>query len=210
METNQLTEEQLKVAFCEVRKAHRLIYEYQRRMQDLSWFIRNKLGYNNYQGFKKFSNTLKSSNKIEHDFWSWDWIYSYVYEYFLGEQTNKKNENSWRLSIIQISDDGFYKKKDSVATNLKTFATVEESQSKLLFYLSVATKNANYDWDPSGIIKKYADKEGGYTIKNDTKTQIVFSVSMTKFVNEEATMQILRDFVKYCNDNAGTDLKIQE
>lgn len=213
MGTNQLTEEQLKVAFCEVRKAHRLIYEYQRRMQDLSWFIKNKLGFDQYTGWKKFSYPLNSRHTIRVDNWSWDWIYTYMYEYHLGEQSNKKNENSWKCSVIQISDTGFFKKQKDGAerTQVNTFAPADESESKLIFYLSVSPKKTkNHIWNPDGIIEKYADKEGGYTIKNDTKTQIVFSVSMTKFVNEEATMQILRDFVKYCNDNAGTDLKIQE
>mgnify|MGYP003298436630 FL=1 len=83
MATSQLNEEQLKDALCEVRKAHRLVYEYQRRMQDLSWFIRNKLGFNEYKGFKKFSAPLSSRNTISVDNWSWDWIYSYVYEYYI-------------------------------------------------------------------------------------------------------------------------------
>ena len=161
MGTNQLTEEQLKVAFCEVRKAHRLIYEYQRRMQDLSWFIKNKLGFDQYTGWKKFSYPLNSRHTIRVDNWSWDWIYTYMYEYHLGEQSNKKNENSWKCSVIQISDTGFFKKQKDGAerTQVNTFAPADESESKLIFYLSVSPKKTkNHIWNPDGIIEKYADK----------------------------------------------------
>lgn len=221
METNQLTEEQLKVAFCEVRKAHRLIYEYQRRMQDLTWFIKNKLGFNVYEGYKKFSDPLKSSNRIGVDYWSWDWIYTYVFEYYLGWQENKDKHNSWRLSVIQISDTGYYKNKlkGSSETYLSSYASPEESESRLLFYLSVAPNSAEeYDVDVDGVIETCAesaefDKEDFRIIKNPQKqeyVQIAYSVPLSRFVDETKTMQILRDFVKYCNDNAGTDLKIQE
>ena len=84
MAPHQLNEEELNNAFLNVRKAHRLIYEYQRRMQDLTWYIKNKLGFPNYKGFKQFSEALSSRNTIYLDNWSWDWIYSYMYEYHLG------------------------------------------------------------------------------------------------------------------------------
>lgn len=219
METNQLTEEQLKVAFCEVRKAHRLIYEYQRRMQDLTWFIKNKLGFNVYEGYKKFSDPLKSSNKIGVHYCSWNWIYTYVFEYYLGE--NADEDNSWRLYVIQISDTGYYKNKEkgSSKTNLSSYASPEESESRLLFYLAVAPNSAEeYDEDVDGIIESCAesaefDKEDVKIIKNPQKqgyVQIAYSVPLSRFVDETKTIEILHDFVRLCNDNTDISLSIQE
>lgn len=213
METNiNKLEKQLKDTLCEVRKAHRLIYEYQRRMQDLSWFISNKLGFDEYKGWKKFSKPLKSSNKINVNNCSWDWIYSYVYEYCFGEQT--VNDNSWKLSIIQVSDTGYYQNRgnDAKQTQLQTFASADKSESKILFYLSLAKKSAKkYDWNSDKIINKYAVQDGFFKLEeHPNHIQIVYSVPMWKFVDENATMQILRKFVDYCNKNAGTNLKIQE
>lgn len=214
METNRLTEEQLKQALCEVRKAHRLIYEYQRRMQDLSWFIKNKLGFPDYKGYKKFSAPLSARNSIDVDNWSWDWIYTYVYEYYLGECTTDSNENSWRMSIIQVSDTGFYQNKDAGAkpTKINSFAPAEDSESKILFHLSVAPKKLkDYDGDLDEIIKKYAKENTYVKIKERPEhTQIVYPVELSKFIDEESTMRILRSFVDYCNKEAGTCLEIQE
>jgi hypothetical protein len=214
METNKLTDAQLKEAFCEVRKAHRLIYEYQRRMQDLTWFIKNKLGFPDYKGYKKYSNTLSPRNTINYDYWSWDWIYTYVYEYYLGEVTTENNDNSWRLSVIQISDTGFYKnrKQGAVQTKINSYAPVEDSDSKLLFYLSLAPKETkDYDWNTDKTIIQYADETNPVKIEEHPKhIQIVYPVSLSKFVNEESTMQILRDFIEYCNKETGINFEIQE
>lgn len=214
MEPNRLSEKQLRSAFCEIRKAHRLIYEYQRRMQDLTWFIKNKLGFPEYKGYKKYSNPLSSRNTIFYDNWSWDWIYTYVYEYYLGELATKDSDDSWRLSIIQISDTGFYKNMSDGAeqTKLETYAPVEDSDSKIIFYLSVASKETrDYDWDPDKIIKQYANYDSPIKIEERQRyIQIMYPVSLSKFVDEESTMNVIKNFVIYSNNETGTTLKIQE
>lgn len=204
METNQL-EEKLKKTLCEVRKAHRLLCEYQRRIQDLSWFIKSKLGFDKKKGRKQ---TKRKIDLPQHC------IYWYAYEYYLGEQSIKENNKSWLLSIIQISDTGFNQNRGNgkEPTQVQTFASVDESESRILFYLSSATKRAGgYDWDPDEIIKEYAVQDGFFRLEeHPNHIQIVYSVPMWKFVDENATMHILRKFVDYCNKNAGTNLKIQE
>lgn len=221
METHQLTEEQLENALCEVRKAHRLIYEYQRRMQDLSWFIKNKLGFPLYKGYKKFSNPI-SRNNISYDMWAWDFIYSYVFNYFLGEQSDPEKHISWKLSVIQISDTGHFKNVDkgSTRTNTSSYALPEESESRLLFYLTVIPESDTLREliDTNTIVDAYANSaEFGKvfsTVIDDRQQsvnkQVVYSVPISRFIDEESTIQVLRDFVLYCNDNVGTSLKIQE
>lgn len=215
----KLTEKELEKALCEVRKAHRLIYEYQRRMQDLTYFIKEKLGFPEYKGVKRFSDPLNNSNSISVDNWSWDWIYSYVYEYELGEQSYKNN--CWQLSIIQITDTGFYDKLKEYgdkevnvnAFEPSSFDSANDSKSKLVFYLYVKNKNSKTcNWNPPQIIKDYATKEEPVIIKekNSKSVQIVYPVPISKFLNEKTIMDELNKFVEYCNNNTDTNLKIQE
>lgn len=214
MGTNQLTEEQLKVAFCEVRKAHRLIYEYQRRMRDLSTFIRNKLGFNAYEGYKRFSNALSNRDGNNADKSSWDWIYTYVFEYWLGYQ-KVGEDRILGLSVIQVSDTGCYKegKKNS---DISTFPKVEDSDSRLMFYLCVRPNEApDMNWNAEEIIAQQIlkDKPECFRPKNRPElVKVTYSVPLSKFVDEEATTEILREFVNFCNkeENAGTNLEIQE
>lgn len=212
METNQLTEEQLKDAFCEVRKAHRLIYEYQRRMQDLSIFIKNKLGFNAYNGYKRFSDVLSNREGNKANKSVWNWLYTYVFEYFVGYQ-DVRDDKILGFSVIQVSDTGGYKGGEK-NYDISTFPKVEDSDSRLMFYLVVKPKKApNMDWSAETIIAQHILEDEPQCFIPENRPELIkvtYSVPLQKFVNEEATMQILRDFVKYCNDKAGTNLKIQE
>lgn len=207
METNQL-----KDAFCEVRKAHRLIYEYQRRMKYLSIYIRNKLGFNAFEGYKRFSNALSNRDGNNADKSSWDWMYTYVFEYWLGYQKVDKDKRLG-LSVIQVSDTGCYVggKRNS---RIDKFPSVEESDSRLMFYLVVRPNTAkNMDWRAEEIIEQYILKDEPQCFRPESRPELVkvtYSVPLSKFVDEEATMQILQEFVQYCNENAGTNLQIQE
>ncbi len=212
METNKLSEKQLNEALIEVRKAHRLIYEYQRRMQDLSWFVKNKLGFPDYKGYKGFSAPLKDKNKIDKDNWSWDWIYTYKYRYYLGEM--KSGENEWQLNLLQVSDTGYYESiKNGMIEKeeVSEFASAEKADSKLVFYLSPANHNQNLDdWEPGSIMEQYANADEPMVIQNEPNQLIIYPVSISKFLNEESTIIILQDFVNYCNENVKTELRIQK
>lgn len=214
METNQLTEDQLKDAFCEVRKAHRLIYEYQRRMKYLSIYIRNKLDFNAFEGYKRFSNALSNRDGNNADKSSWDWMYTYVFEYWLGYQNVDKNKRLG-LSVIQVSDTGCYvggKRNYRIGK----FPSVEESDSRLMFYLVVRPNTAkNMDWRADEIIEQYILKDEPQCFRPESRPELVkvtYSVPLSRFTDETQTIKILREFVDFCNkkENAGTNLKIQE
>lgn len=202
MVPHQLNEEEMNAAFLNVRKAHRLIYEYQRRMQDLTWYIKNKLGFPDYKGFKQFSNPLR--NSIYHDNWSWDWIYSYMYEYHLGCVSIDNKEI--KLSLFQISDNGFYKNpsESKHQTQLNSFANVEDSDSLLTFY-AVIRQNGNNYWDYN--ILKVNDTEP-LTNKKENYVELYYPVPLQRFINEESTMEVLKEFVQYCKDNANIGIEI--
>ena len=52
---NSLTKkEELNQALCDVRKAHRLIYAYQSKILDLTYFIKSKLDFPEYRGNRLF------------------------------------------------------------------------------------------------------------------------------------------------------------
>ena len=114
--------------------------------------------------------------------------FSYVYEYIWVN--NPKKDYCWKVSIFQVSDTGFYKNRGNGArqTKINTFADVKESDSKVIFYLSAATKSAKeYDCDTDNIIKEYAIQDGFFKIENTQKhIQIVYSVPLSKFVSEDA------------------------
>jgi len=213
-----LTKDNFNQAMCDVRKAHRLIYAYQRKVLDLTYFIKSKLGFPEYSGNRLFCNPIAkkrdsyASLNIFRDMWAWDFLYSYVFEYYFGEKSPKNCKIV--MSIIQVSDTGFYDTDDS-PTELTTFASEDTSMSKLIFVVEKKDKKKQSDWNKDWIGKEvyYNHKRmsANHTrdcLNHDGNIQIIYSFPFDRFLNEETTIAALEEFVKYSNDNGIQELKL--
>lgn len=203
-------------ALIDVRRAHRLIYAYQRRMLDLAYYIKNRLNFPEFQGGKLFSHSIRNKRNgyqhIFHEMWAWDFIYSYVYEYNFGE-IELVHGSLCSLSLVQYSDTGYFDiDEDNLETNLDSFLEPEKSNSKLLFYLEVKLKSAkDWKWDIESVShdKKYASKEFQKEIIRDKKhIQVFYSFPLDRFVNEKTAIEALKEFLKYCKDEEVVDLEL--
>lgn len=56
--------------------------------------------------------------------WMWDFLYSYMFEFYLGE-INLDNEDICALSVIQYSDTGFFEKEENNRIDVNSFADKE-------------------------------------------------------------------------------------
>lgn len=209
METNT---KNLSNALIDVRRAHRLLYAYQRRMSDLAYFIKCKLGMPKFRGFKHFSNPIYGRSKghsrlsIWHDMWVWDYLYSYLFEYYLGEQKTSDEAYEYKLSIIQYSDTGYFdQEEEGTRLELEKFKPEKESSSKLLFFLEYKPKDRNWEWGDGtsleGIVldKKVGRKEHTKEVRDiEGVKQILCSFPLERFIDMEATLEVLREFRSFC------------
>lgn len=212
-----LSIDEFKIALNDVRKAHRLIYEYQSRMLDLITLIYNKLGFQYIDGRKYFSKPIsfkKNNNdlKVFRGMWGWDFIYSYCFNYYFGQIATKEKQYV-SLSINQYSDTGFYDIEESDKEETNTFLETENSISKLLFILecrSTEAKECMINLDEITEDKKYASKNfEKETIKSiKGVTQIIYSFPLERFINEKSTMEALKEFNNYCKEHINIDFKI--
>ena len=201
-------------ALIDVRRAHRLLYAYQRRMSDLAYFIKCKLGMPKFRGFKHFSNPIYGRSKghsrlsIWHDMWAWDYLYSYLFEYYLGEQKTSDEAYEYKLSIIQYSDTGYFdQEEEGTRLELEKFKPEKESSSKLLFFLEYKPKDRNWEWGDGtsleGIVldKKVGRKEHTKEVRDiEGVKQILCSFPLERFIDMEATLEVLREFRSYCKE----------
>ena len=216
---NKLKE--LNNALCDVRKAHRLIYSYQRRMLDLAYFIKSKLDFPLLLAEKRFSSDIYKKRDgyllLPDNMWAWDFLYSYMFEYYLGE-IDLDNGDSCALSIIQYSDTGFFEKEENNRTDIKSFADEEESGSKLLFILEMKPKkkdwvrNENGEWNTEQLAmnKEYASiKHDKTLLKYDQgNIQVLYSFPVDRFLNEKTSLKALKEFVDYCKENDVVELNL--
>ena len=229
----ETTTKNLSEALLDVRRAHRILYAYQRRMLDLAHFIQSKLDMPEFRGFKHFSNPIYGPSKghsrlnIWHDMWAWDYLYSYLFEYYLGVQKTSDEAYEYKLSLIQYSDTGYFdkveeEKEEEEATRAETkkafkpeedprlelekFKPEDKSGSKLLFFLEYKSKDSEWVWKDGsymeGIVlnKEFGSKQHTTKVRDTTADgkQILYSVPLERFINAEATLEVLREFRSYC------------
>lgn len=208
-------------ALCEVRKAHRLIFSYQERMLSLIRFIRNKLDFNtDFIGIKHFSDTIpryKGGNelRLNDSMWAWDFIYSYVFEYYVG--SIKKDKSEIYLSIIQYTDTGYFDSNTKNQLDITSFVSPEDSESKLLFLMECAPGKCelllkNFEDTKQFVLnKEYASKEHKETVlfpKGEGKNRILmYSIPIERFVDEANALEALKEYLAFLKSN-GIELEI--
>lgn len=209
METNT---KKLTNALQDVRRAHRILYAYQRRMLDLVHFIRSKLDMpvKDLCGVKHFSRPIKKNKgylTIWHDMWAWDYLYSYLFEYYLGEQKTSNEAYEYKLSLIQYSDTGYFdQEEEGTRLELEKFKPEDKSSSKLLFFLEYKPKDSEWVWKDGSYMerivlnKEFGSKEHTKTVRDTATrgTQILCSFPLERFINMEATLEVLREFRSFC------------
>lgn len=185
-------------------------------MLDLVHFIQGKLDMpvKDLCGIKHFSKPIYGRSightplNIWPTMWAWDYLYSYLFEYYLGEKEAGDKLHNYKLSLIQYSDTGYFDQDGQKRGRISEFGSEEESSSKLLFFLEYKSKDSEWEWKDGsymeGIVldKKVGSKKhtkGVITI-GDKHKQILYSFPLERFINMEATLEVLREFRSYCKE----------
>ncbi|SFC39265.1 hypothetical protein SAMN04487907_10450 [Zunongwangia mangrovi] len=179
----------------EVRKAYRLLFDYQDRILNLLNFIGKTYEMPYAGGWQKFTRGAPRSGQGRLDLWAWDWLGMYYYEFNFKK---KIVDRDLMFSVFLLNDDGYYRNikegKNAIKNDLKDFASVESSETKLIFVCSFLE-----DWDEpwkDWQDPKFTSEDEG---KADDKNLIFKSYSLEKFLSEESTLKALDDFSKYAN-----------
>ena len=210
----ETTTENLSNALLDVRRAHRILYAYQRRMLDLVHFIQSKLDMREFRGIKHFSKPIYGRSightplNIWPTMWAWDYLYSYLFEYYLGEKEAGDKLHNYKLSLIQYSDTGYFDQDGQKRGRISEFGSEEESSSKLLFFLEYKAKDSEWVWKDGSYMerivldKKVGSKEHKKEVRYTSTgvKQILCSFPLERFINMEATLEVLREFRSYCQE----------
>ncbi len=216
--------EELAQAMCDVRKSHRIIYEYQRRVLDLMRYISNKYGIQNkIAGRKLFCDPIrkylgysveypKANLKLPENMWAWDFLYSYVFEFYFGTTVEKKIKKEYGLSVVQVSDSGYFasEEENKIRTDTNSFLPCEESESMLIFVFEVIPRNnkTDYLWKIDESIHHFSSSNEREDIVNrgDDGVYIACKYDICDFMDEASTEKILDSFAKVVEERAGIKL----
>ena len=200
--------------FINIRKSIRLLYEYQKRMQGTVFHIKSILNLSpagRIEVNKLYSLTPRLSKEygetqLSRNNWAWDYLYPMAMEYHLGEK--KIDGYSFRLSVIQVTDDGYYKAKQQNLSvdrlDTYTYSSSEDSNSFLLFVMEFKPSNSswakrwNRDTMEFNLNKWMKDSQ---TIINDRTKQgnhfIVMKFSLTSLLTEKSIEKVLSEINQY-------------
>lgn len=197
-------------AFIEVRKAYRLLADYQRKVLDLVDFIGNSFGRTYHGGHSKYGDPTPRNGKGSLDLWSWDWLTMYYYEFHFG--TQEINNDKITFSVFIVSDTGYYngkinnKKLDKRETEL--FTSPQDSETKLIFLVG---KNR---WEHGTLFAENFNNPEFITTKEgnescDKGIMLYKSYSLVAFSDQENAEKQMKDFEQYCKSH-DVELKFLE
>ena len=134
---------EIDAALLDVRKAYRLLHNYQRLALDAAKYISSQLGFRYAGGWSRFSQHSPKDGKGDLDNWAWDWLNMMWYEFYFEQEAPSKAP--FYLSLWLVSDTGYFASEDPAAgrTALDLFASPEASGTRVVCLLY--DDNADYD-----------------------------------------------------------------
>jgi len=101
-----ITKSTMNDVFLNVRKAYRLLFDYQTRLLSLGKYIGDYFSCSYYGGWPLFSDASPKAGKGSLGNWAWDWLNLYAYAFYFGSKEINDEEIFFEIRIY--SDTGFF------------------------------------------------------------------------------------------------------
>lgn len=187
----------------QIRKAYRLLFDYQTKLLGLVKYIGGRFGYNYEGGYPKFSGNGPREGKGNLERWSWDWLNLYFHEFHFSAKVNA-NGDKLSFAVFILIDDGYFQafpecKDNSDRIKVEQFEKAELSQSKLILVVGYncwcrSAYFAENNWNN----KHFTLEEKG--LHEDEIGKMFFkSYSVQSFFEEGDVKLQLNDFEKECH-----------
>ncbi len=120
--------------FLNVRKAYRLLHDYQQMVIDAVRYISGQLDIKANGGVARFGGDAKAGYRYLHTP-SWDWLPMMCWEFHFVKEIGENQYLS--LSLFVVSDTGFYEgqKETPSKEDVASFAPADHSSTRLAFML---------------------------------------------------------------------------
>lgn len=185
-------------ALLDVRKAYRLLHDYQQMVLDALNYITKQLGLNYGGGYPKFSDASPREGKGGFDYWSWDWLNMMEYDFHASRDLG---DGAWlRFSMLLVSDTGYFSSRQETLekTEVASFLPPEQSQTKLGFVISAK------GWKPEFMVDRQAMKmfveTGGELPAEFASPEIVTRCyDLARIVNEDSTNELIDELIGAAN-----------
>jgi hypothetical protein len=183
----------------EVRKAYRLIHDYQRVAMDAVSHIAQQLGLTYEGGYPKFSDPSPRRGQGELNYWAWDWLNFAFYEFCF----TKKMAGGGKLmvSILLISATGYFELDDSSTAepNGSDFPAAGKCRTEVGFVISAGKWPHPAFMESNAGMKKFIDGHGELPAEHVEAGVIGKCVSLARLMSEETTAILIDELIAFAN-----------
>jgi hypothetical protein len=185
-----LATSKIESALLDVRRAYRLLHEYQRMVLDAVDFIGKEFDLVYVGGWPKFSNAAPRDGAGQLSNWSWDWLNMMFYEFHFRKDLTGGGQ--LRLSVLLISDTGYFCAPDEglEKTKVADYLPAAKSSTKLGFVMSMREWDLDKVVDKPGM-KRFIETGGELPGACAAKGMIGKCVDLANIASEEKTEALL-------------------
>lgn len=226
MKTSNITKQELNSGLTNIRSAYRLLFEHQKRVLNTIGFIKDQFGMKADGGNKFFSDTIAGKRgdypevRTRSGMWAWDFLYSYCFEFYFGSKSISIDEigYSYDLSIIQVSDTGFWESENDHKTELETqtFSDVKDSSSCFVFVFESKLENRDPYWTNKEKLGRelyvFLESKQNNKVLDTTDGQnvnskfIMVRFDMSEFLDQNTTNHVIKQFNDFIIKSTTIDL----
>lgn len=200
----ELNPVQLHNQLADVRKAYRLVYQFQKRVLNILRLFEDEFSIEYYGGYAQFSNQTPAASFGSLDDSPWDWLNLYLHEFHFREEELRYRYRI-NLSVFLVSDTGYFDALNADKSNTKTFVPADESTSKLVFMIG---KDAWHDsFDDFQLNFKSNSPDFIRTTKKGTV--LAKSFELDTFSSQMSAIQAFRQLLSFWRENGIYELNMK-
>jgi hypothetical protein len=203
--------EEVERALLDVRRAYRLLHDYQRAALDAAKYVGSQLGFAYRDGYARFSAPAPKNGKNALGCWAWDWL-NFVH-FDLNFFRNIEGEKELGLSIMLFGDTGIYlgnARQDEEPDN-STFPAAEHSKTKVGFLLF---RDWEDEWDGLFFgrdgMRRFLEQDGSMPEAISSTCVVGKCFDFSQLANEDSTERLITDLIQFAKTKGFTLERIKE
>jgi hypothetical protein len=183
-------------ALLDVRRAYRLLHEYQRLVLDAVDYIGKEFGLTYVGGWPKFSHATPREGTGQLSNWAWDWLNMVLYEFHFRKTL--PDGSRLRFSVLLISDTGYFCAPDDrlEKTRVSGYLPAAKSATKLGFFLSVKEWDVEIVGDKAAM-RRFIETGGELPAIFAAKGILGKCVDLANIASEEKTQALLEEIAAF-------------
>lgn len=185
----------IEATLLEVRKAYRLLHDYQRLVLDAVDYVGKQLGFTYAGGYPKFSSASPGQGRGKLGCWAWDWLNMILYEFHFTRTGN--DGKLWRFSLLLISDTGYFcsKLEEANACEVDSYLPVDGSATKIGFLMSAREwPDPAFMGDKEGM-KRFIERDGEMPPEHAAAGVVGGCWSLARLASEDQASRLVEEII---------------